>query len=88
MHSTFDRMHTLNMIYKTVQNINNVPAMTESTYEIRVDGQVFVGIYEKENVTDVSLENGKKNAVHGTSSMPNKREKLHTLSTVISEIEF
>lgn len=33
--------------------------MTESTYEIRVDGQVFVGIYEKENVTDVSLENGK-----------------------------
>lgn len=50
-------VHTLNITYRTVQNINTVRARRESTYKIRVDGQVFVGVYEKENVTNVSLEN-------------------------------
>lgn len=60
MKRAFDRIHTLNIIYKTVQNRNNEQAVRESTYEIRVDRQVFVGVYEKKNVTNVSLQNREK----------------------------
>lgn len=60
MNRDFDGIHTLNIAYRTVQNINNAQAGREGTYEIRVDGQVFVGVYEEENVTNVSLRNRKK----------------------------
>lgn len=66
MNRAFDWVHTLNITYRTAQNINNVQAMRESTYEIRVDGQVFVGVYEEENVTNICLENRKQSIAHRT----------------------
>lgn len=56
MHRAFYGVHTLNITYRTVLNMNYVQAMKESTYEIRVDRQVFVRVYEKENVTNVCLK--------------------------------
>lgn len=50
----------------------------ESTYEIRVDGQVFVRVYVEQNVTNVSLENRKEKAIQETNTMPNRRETKQT----------
>lgn len=78
MNRAFDRVHTVNITYRTVQSMSNVRAVRESTYEIRVDGQVFVGVYEKQNVTNVRLEIRKKSAGREPNFMPNIRGQTHT----------